>query len=234
MRLQLLYLLSFCGFVSLGQRDSAWNVMVLKKGKEPVVRNTMTTYQPTGFFLYRNCFYDLQLQDKREVTLRLIDIQLDTLVFVGISKKLDANRSLPPSDTLKMNYQAIAKILLKKNNLFGSHKKIKRKNHHFIFQKSLKPYFVKGKRAYVFPGSERKEKLVPRLLHDGVFYFFEYDGELLRYSESQVVTSDYNNEEKKNMLRATQMMLDLMLNKRVYIPLHLNKGKARQEQPAPK
>ena len=80
-----------------GQTDSVWNVLILKKGNQPEIKDNMATFSQTGFYLYRNCFYDMEFHDKTKKTLRLIDIKPGTLIFIGISQKKDG--SITPSAT---------------------------------------------------------------------------------------------------------------------------------------
>ncbi len=95
----------------------------------------MAEFSPTGFYLYRNCFYDLKYQDKTKKTLRLIDIKPDTLVFIGISEKKDTDLSTTAKDTVLIDYKSIYEIFLLKST--ARSKKIKCDDYYFIFYKSL-------------------------------------------------------------------------------------------------
>lgn len=219
----ILFILLLGVHFAYGQRDSVWNVLILKEGKTPLVRDNMVTYQPTGFFLYRNCFYDLQLKDKTKATLRLVNVQKDTLVFVGVSQKLDVNRSLPPADTFRMSPQNISKLRFKKNNGWGGFKKVKLKKHYFLFYKSPHPHVLVSRQEHVFPDIETTEEIVPRLQASGVDYYFEYNGKLYRYSKAQVSEPNYDDEAKLKILRATTTVLDALVNKRVRVEVIFEK-----------
>src|SRR3954471_12344683 len=94
-----IFLMLFFQFDSFGQSDSTWTVMMLKKGNQPEIKDNMAEFSQTGFYLYRNCFYDLEFKDKTKKTLRLIDIKPDTLTFIGISEKRDADFAQVAKDT---------------------------------------------------------------------------------------------------------------------------------------
>src|SRR6186997_562595 len=143
-----------------GQTDSVWNVMILKKGNQPEIKDNMAVFSQTGFYLYRNCFYDLDFRDKTKKTLRLIDIKLDTLIFIGISEKRDSNFTQPAKDTFLVDYKSISKLLLIKDWGAKNSKKINCDDYYFIFHKSVIDNRYESKYAYVFPGGDTKSELV--------------------------------------------------------------------------
>ena len=98
-----------------GQADSIWNVMILKKGNQPEIKDNMAVFSQTGFYLYRNCFYDLKFRDKTKKTLRLIDIKPDTLIFIGISEKRDSDFTQASKDTFLIDHKNIDQLLLVKD-----------------------------------------------------------------------------------------------------------------------
>src|SRR6187549_358721 len=119
-----------------GQTDSVWNVMILKKGNQPEIKDNMAVFSQTGFYLYRNCFYDLKFRDKTNKTLRLIDIKPDTLIFIGISEKRDFDFTQTAKDTFLIDYKSIDKLLLIKDWGAGNSRKINCDDYYFIFHKS--------------------------------------------------------------------------------------------------
>lgn len=200
---------------SYGQSDSTWNLVILKKQEKLEIKDHMAEYSKSGFYLYRNCFYDLKLKDDTKHTLRLVDIQLDTLVFIEVSQKRDTNWSLTSKDTIKMRYDSIDKLLLLRQSMGKSAKKIKCENHHFVFYKSTQTNILESKYAYVFSSRDRKTELVPRLNSLGVLYYFEYGGNLFYHSGVEVKPPKYSNEEKAKALGAALAAFDLLVNKRI-------------------
>jgi hypothetical protein len=106
--------------------------MILRKGNQPKIKDNMAEFSQTGFYLYRNCFYDLQLKDKTKSTLRLIDLKPDTLIFVGISEKKDNNLSKLSQDTFMIDYKSIDKLLLLKDWSGKSRKQIRCEDYYSI------------------------------------------------------------------------------------------------------
>jgi len=131
----LLLLMIFAGLNLSAQQDTVWNVMILKKGVSPEIKDNMAVYSPSGFYLYQNCFYDLKLRDKTKRTLRLVNIKQDTLVFIGIANKSDTNLRITSKDTVLIQYNSIDKILLVKDWSTGSSKKINCDDHYFQAKK---------------------------------------------------------------------------------------------------
>jgi len=205
---------------ALGQQDNVWNLMILKKENQPQIKDNMANYSPTGFYLYRNCFYDLQFKDKTKRTLRLIDIKPDTLIFVGISEKMDHNPNLASNDTLSINFKSIDKFLLPKNRGAKSGKKFKSDDYYFIFHKSLTDNKYESKFANVFSGGDSKSELVPRLSAKGITYFFEFGGKLYSHSGAEVQTPTYSDEQKIKALNGVMTVLDLLINKRLNVTIH--------------
>ncbi len=203
---------------AFGQSDSIWNVMILKKGNQPEIKDNMTKFSQTGFYLYRNCFYDLEFRDKTKKTLRLIDIRPDTLIFIGISEKRDSNFAQVSKDTFLIDYKSIGKLLLMKHGGAKISKKINFDDYYFIFHKSVIDNRYESKYAYVFPDGDSNE-LVPRLSSDSITYHYEYGGRLYYYSGFTVQTTQYSNEQKSKALNGVLTVLNLIVNKRLTIPI---------------
>lgn len=219
----LLLILFLAHLNSASQENSNWNLMVLKKGEQVVIKDNMAEYSPTGFYLHRNCFYDLKLNDKTKRTLRLVDILPDTLVFIGISAKRDTNLPLRSTDTIYMDYRNIDKILLLKDWGTGASKILDCDDYYFIFHQSPVDYKCESKFDYVFSSREKKNELIPRLSSYGITYHFEYGEKLIYHSGIEVKTPKYTDEEKAKVLNAVLIALDIIVNKQVNITIQNTK-----------
>ena len=204
---------------SFGQSDSIWNVMILKKGNQPEMKDNMAGFSQTGFYLYRNCFYDLEFRDKTKKTLRLIDIKPDTLIFIGISEKRDSNFTQAAKDTFLIDYKSIRKLLLIKDWGAKNSKKINCDDYYFIFHKSVIDNRYESKYANVFTNGDSKNELVPRLSSDGITYHYEYGGKLYFYSGFTVQTTKYSDEQKNKALNGVLTVLNLIINKRLNVTI---------------
>jgi len=220
-RIMIVFLIFF-QLDSSGQSDSVWNVMILKKGNQPEIKDNMAEFSQTGFYLYRNCFYDLKFRDNIKRTLRLIDIKPDTLTFIGISEKKDSNLAQVAKDTFQVGYKNIEKLLLLRDWGAETSKKINCDDYYFIFHKSLIDNRYESKYAYVFPSGNSKNELVPRLSSYGITYHYEYGGKLYYHSGIKVQTPRYNDEQKAKALNGVLSVLDLLVNKRLNVKIQKN------------
>ncbi len=222
LKAKLILLLSLCILLHyqpkvIAQQDSSWNVLVLKKGLQPEINDNMAVYSPTGFYLYKNCFYDLQLSNKKDLTLRLIDVLPDTLVFIGISPKRDTDLSIVSKDTFRIHPSNIRKIYLLKDWGSGAKKTLKCAEYHFIFYPSLVENRLESKKAHIY--SHNEGEIIPRLSATGITYHYEFGGRLFYHSGIEYYTLKESDENKIKILNGVMTALDIMLNKRVYIPI---------------
>jgi hypothetical protein len=213
----ILFFVIFSQFIAFGQSDSLWNVMILKKGNQPEMKDNMAEYSKTGFCLYRNCFYDLKFNDKTKKTLRLIDIKPDTLIFVGISHKRDTDLTVVSKDTFYIDYRSIDKFLLLKDWGSETSKKVNCDDYYFIFYKSLIANRYESKLAFVF--SNFQSEIVPRLSSFGITYHSEFGGKLYYHSGIKVQTPKYSDEEKLKALNSVLSVLNLIVNKQLNVTI---------------
>lgn len=214
LRLIILFVI-FSQLNAFGQSDSVWNVMILKKGNQPEMKDNMAEYSNTGFYLYRNCFYDIKFTDKTKKTLRLRDIKPDTLIFIGISKKSDTELTVVAKDTFLVNYKSIDKLLLLKDWQSGASKKVECEDYYFIFHKSLNNNIFESKYAPVF--TDGMSEVVPRLSSYGITYHYEYRGKLYYYSGMITKAPNYSDEERAKALKGVLTVLDLIVNRRLNV-----------------
>jgi hypothetical protein len=206
-------------FDTFGQKDSIWNIMILKKVNQPEIKDNMAEFSPTGFYLCRNCFYDLQFKDKSKRTLRLIDIKSDTLIFIGISDKIDTDLFQNAKDTFAIGYESIDNLLLIKDWNARTSKEINCNDYFFIFYKSVINNKLESKYDYVFSESDSKSELIPRLSSFGITYHFEYGGKLYYHSGIKVQIPKYSDEEKIKTLNGIMTVLNLIVNKQLNITI---------------
>jgi len=224
----MIFFLILFQFNSFGQSDSIWNVMILKQGNQPAIKDNMAEFSQTGFYLYRNCFYDLKFRDKTNKTLRLIDIKPDTLIFIGISEKRDFDFTQTAKDTFFIDYKSIENLLLLKDWGVETSKKIKCDEYYFIFHKSTIDNRYESEYDYVFSIGDLKNELVPRLSSYGITYHYEYGGKLYYHSGIKVHTPKYSDEQKTKALNGVLTVLNLKVNKRVNVTIQ-KKDRSKDE-----
>ena len=209
----------FIQMISFGHTKDSLDVFLLKKGENLEMKDCMAEYSSSGFYLYRNCFYDIQLHDKSIHSLKLIDIKPDSLVFHDIADFQYNELNPSHSDTLIIHFMEIKKILLMKDWDSKKTKKIWCSDYHFLFHKSSDIKIFESKYKKVLSRDELTE-LVPRLGAKGITYHFEYNGELYNYPDIEVITPKYSNEEQLKAFRAIENALFLLFNEEFYFNKH--------------
>ena len=87
-------------FKLFGQTDSCWTVLLVKNGKTPdYTKPIKGKFSPDGFYLYRNCIYEIDLIDKRKLSGRLIEITKETFSFTNFFNQNVAIKAQSTLDT---------------------------------------------------------------------------------------------------------------------------------------
>ena len=159
-----------------GQSDSCWNLLLIGKGEKLQVKPEMSKYSQTGFYLYRNCIYDIILKSGKEYSCRLIDIKPDTLYFSNFFNSNVAKRANSILDTFAINYRQLDKLKLIADRSIGWYEKHSFDNLDFIFKKDTISYIIKSYWEQIFFNDTSKYEIAPHLSAQGVTYLFEEGG----------------------------------------------------------
>ena len=114
--------------------DTAWNVMIIKKG-EIVSDNTLkpALFNQSGFYLYRNVMYYLVLNDGTSINGLLLDVKKDSIV---ISNHLNADVAKSNLDTFKvltLHYTELKQLKLIADRALLLFNNINLKRYDFVF-----------------------------------------------------------------------------------------------------
>jgi len=160
-----------------GKVDSCWTVILLKKGN--VLENIKPIkgkYNPTGFRLYRNCIYEIDLKDGRKIGGRLVDIKPDTLAFTNYFNQNVANKAQSKLDTFRIHYRQMDRLNLIADRAYGWYEKYSFDNFDFIFKKDTTICKLKSDWYQIFTNDNQKYELVPHMTAQGIKLLFEEDG----------------------------------------------------------
>jgi hypothetical protein len=105
---------------------------LIKEGHSADERESMSSVDPDGFYLYRNCIYNIQVNDKARYAALLIDIRPDTLIFPSHFNPAVAKKYNQSFDTLMLHYKAITKLSLVADRSFGMYTSISMRNYNII------------------------------------------------------------------------------------------------------
>src|SRR5690349_23676031 len=64
------------------QQQSYQNLYFIRKGDVPVFHKPDYELNRTGFYMYRNCIYQLTLKNKLDITIKVLDIRHDSIYYV--------------------------------------------------------------------------------------------------------------------------------------------------------
>src|SRR5438105_14433524 len=125
-------LLNLLCISAFGQRDSCWTVLLLQKGKTLEMKQDMKSFCKTGFYLYRNCIYEIELKNKMRIGGRLVDIKPGVLIFTSYFNENVARKALSKNDTLKISFMELDKLRLIEDRAQGIYVKYQLGNFDFI------------------------------------------------------------------------------------------------------
>jgi len=170
--LTILYLL-FLTSSAWGKVDSSWNVLLLEKGNTLKIKHNMAALSKTGFYLYKNCVYDIDLKNKRHISGRLIKIKPDTLFFTNFFNSNVAHSSNQKLDTFAVYYKDLDKLNLIADRSMGWHLRYSFDNYDFIFKKDTTNYFFKSQWVVIYNNDPNEYEVVAHLTAQGITALFE-------------------------------------------------------------
>lgn len=198
-RMWTLHLLLTCMF-SIGlsaQSDSCWTVLLLGKGNELEVKEDMSSYSTSGFYLYRNTIYEIETKDRKFFGGRLIDIKQDTLYFTNFFNTNAAAVAGFELDTIAVYYERLDKLKLISDRAMGLYTKHSFSKFNFIFAKDTTHCRIESRWGKIFTNVDEDYELAPHLTAQGInllyeemgrtFYF--YGGGMMRPDRSKMDTT---------------------------------------------
>lgn len=158
------------------QSDTFWSVLLLKKGVTLKKKQDMTAFSKTGFYLYRNCVYNISTKNKERINGRLVDIKPDTLFFTRYINPYAAQQAGSKYDTVAFHYKQLDKLHLVADRAMGIYKKYDLSDFEFIFKKGATNYMLLSNWGAIYANSADKYELVPHLTAQGVGSLYEEQG----------------------------------------------------------
>ena len=160
----------------LGQVDSCWTVLLVKKNNTFTEKKDMAAFSKTGFYLYRNCIYEIQTNRGDHYSGRLIDIQPDTLSFSRFFNKNVASKVGIRQDTLKFHYRQLDKLSLIADRSLNLSTQYDLGAFNFIFKKDTRNCSLPSRWEKIFINDDMLYEIVPHLTEQGISYLFEERG----------------------------------------------------------
>ncbi|MBX3257663.1 MAG: hypothetical protein KF862_26280 [Chitinophagaceae bacterium] len=164
-----------------GQSPLQWTALVQKKGKNLVLRENMAEVNDNGFYLYRNCIYDLRLKSGERYQARLADIRPDSLFFLSHVNEAVAQREGVRLDTLALSFTDISKLFLLADRIIGLYSNIDLGRYTISFQQDTAHAAAIIKKVPVFYGDSTLYEIYPYLTKVGIDRVYEKGGKTYYY-----------------------------------------------------
>lgn len=170
--------------------DSCWTVLLLKKGNTLEIKPDMGAVSKTGFYLYRNCVYDVSLKNSQNLHGRLTDIRQDTLFFTNYFNANAASKAGATLDTLAIHYTELAQLSLISDRAMGFYTKVFFDDYDFIFRKDTVHCLLASHWHPIYTNDPAYYEVVPHLTAQGVDLLFEESGRTYYYYGPGMVKPD--------------------------------------------
>jgi hypothetical protein len=179
----ILFLLFFCLTHNqvFAQTKEPWTVLLLHKGDALKEKADMASVCNTGFYLYRNCVYEIDLKNKVHLSGRLISMIPDTLYFTNYFNEEVARKDNIKFDTIAVYYRNLDRLNLIADRAYGIYNKIKFDNYDFIFKQSSRNFEFKSEWSQIYSNDAGKYELVPHLTAQGTGLLYEENGQTYFY-----------------------------------------------------
>ena len=162
---------------SFSQTDSCYSALMIRKGCTPKAKGMLAgAYDPRGFYLYRNCLYNIELKNKTQINGRLIDIRPDTLWFTNFINPSAAKKAHQKFDTLKVSQKDLWRLNLNSDATFGFYDRHYFKNNNLIIRKDTVVNYIESEWAVSGSNPAYKTELVPYLSAYSLYLVYEQNG----------------------------------------------------------
>ena len=186
----LLFLVIMVPFRTFGQADSCWTVLVLKKGNALKIKPNMSSFNTNGFYMYRNCIYEIDTKSGQHYSGRLIDIKPDTLYFTNYFNENAASKAGFNLDTLGLHIDQLDKLNLISDRSMGLYTKHSFDHFDLIFKRDTIHCSLASKWSQIYSNDSSAYELVPHLTAQGINLLFEESGRTYFYYGTGMIQSD--------------------------------------------
>lgn len=175
---------SLCAYILPAQPDSCWTLLLLEKSRDLKPRPDMATYSSHGFYLYRNCMYDIELNNQQRISGRLVDIRKDTLCFTNAFNQATAAIDHKVLDTIAYPISALNRLFLIADRSLGIYNKQSLNRFNFIFRKDTVHHDLPSYWVQLYSNDTARYELVPFLTMQGLDMLYEEGGRTYYYMGS--------------------------------------------------
>lgn len=172
------------------QSDSCWTLLLLERSHTIEERPDMATLSSHGFYLYRNCIYDISLTYGTRYNGRLVDIRQDTLLFTNYFNGAVAALHHQTLDTMLIEISRLDRLNLVADRSMGIFQRISFSKYEFIFKKQAKHCSLRSDWTQLYSNDTTWHELVPFLTAQGLDLLYEEKGLTYYYQGSGMQKRD--------------------------------------------
>lgn len=181
------------------QQQHFQNLYFVKKNKAATFDEN--DFQPgkNAFYIYRNCIYNITLQNKKELRIKVIDIQNDSIYYTTYFNQNVAAKFRDRFDTFRLHPAEIRKIQLIADRILGIFAGHSLKKSNYVFVKATEPKAFKHIFDTVFSTDCNRQtvyELVPYVTNQGLDVLYEQSGNTYYY-EGNIANTSYADSLKK-------------------------------------
>ena len=165
---------------SFSQTALYQNLYFIKKGNQTVTSKKDYLPGDKGFYVYRNCIYDLVLKNKKEISANVIDIRNDSIYYTNYVNQNVADKYNDHLDTLYLHPSEIKKFRMISDRAMSLYQKYNLNNYeyHFEYGEEAKKFPVRTQKVYSMDSSQATDyELVPHLAAEGMDVIYEKCGD---------------------------------------------------------
>lgn len=181
MRLPLLFAFFLLTTQLRGQTKECWTVLLHEKGNQVAVKPDMESFSKTGFYLYRNCVYEIETKAGNRYAGRLADIKPDSLFFTNFLNPQAAQKAGVTFDTLPLHYRQLDKLYLIADRSLGMYTKKSFDQLEFVFSKDSVHCAYASDWIPIYYEDSTQYEVVPHLTAQGITSLYESDSGSVYY-----------------------------------------------------
>ena len=166
------------------QSSTIQNLYFIKAGPYPVTSDKDYKPRKEGFFIYRNCVYDLVLKNKLQLSAKIIDIKNDSIYYTLFTKENEPGRQEDQQDTLHLHPFEIRRIKMIGDRMMGIYSSCYVNRYRYVFEKSLEPKKMNTDFRTIYSADSTDSttyELVPYLTAQGLDLLYQQCGSTYYY-----------------------------------------------------
>lgn len=161
------------------QNNTYQNLCFIKYDRSPSFSEKDYMPGKNGFYLYRNCIYDLVLKNKLQFSAKVIDIKNDSIYYTLYINENAAEKNKHPQDTLCMHPSSLKRLKLISDRIMSIYSGHALAGYKYVFEESAEPkkFSTRFTTAYAADSSRSTTyELVPYLTAQGLDMLYEQCG----------------------------------------------------------